>query len=103
MKYVNLTPRWTEILSVWQRVVDHNSRHRVNRREENIKAMKDFWAEMQRMAQGADNYNDLVTYLRKFRGWKDDRLSQAIAAGREQNEIERNTIKESKDDLLPSM
>lgn len=101
MKYINLTPRWTEILTVWKRIVDHNSRHRVNRREENNKAMNEFWKEVERMAQGADNFNDLVAYLRQIENYTDEQLERVLKQGRHLQEVECSTVKES-DELKES-
>lgn len=99
MKYINLTPRWTEILTVWQRIVERSTSAKRGHRIDYNANMGRFWNEMKRMAQGADNYNDLVTQLRVERGYSDEKLEVAIIRGREINERERNTIKES-DDVL---
>ena len=97
MQYINLTPRWTEILTVWQRIVERcNSAKRYHREDYN-KNMNEFWAEMKRMAQGADNFNDLVAFLRNQSSWTDENFKSALAQGREYQEQERNTIRESDD------
>lgn len=81
MRYVNLTPRWTEILPTWRMMIESGYA----------------WNELKRMAEAADRYGDLITYLKNTQGWKDDRIKQALAAGREQNEIARTTIHEKED------
>jgi len=50
MQYIDLTPKWQEILPVWQRIVEDATRtlkpHQLQR----------FWAEMRRMAEAADRW-----------------------------------------------
>ena len=59
-KYINLTPRWTEILRTWRMIVEANNSAKRNHRNHYNKTMGDFWDEMQRMAQAADNFNDIA-------------------------------------------
>jgi hypothetical protein len=94
-KYVDLTPTWTEILPTWRRMVEAKNSAKRDQRDGYNLVMGNFWEEMDRMAQAADQFSALITYLDKKQGWKNDRILQAIAIGRECNELERNTIKES--------
>lgn len=94
MKYVNLTPRWTEILPTWLMIFEqaitgdctNPDLIRSNTKEE-----------LRRMAQGADNFNDIVAGLRFCEEATDEDIRRWIETGRKQNEIERTTIKESDD------
>jgi hypothetical protein len=89
-RYINLTPRWTEMLSsilmMYRQAVEGDCT--------NPDLVKDnMRKELERCAEGADRYGDLLAYLRK-EGWNDDRFRQALTIGRELNELERNTVKE---------
>lgn len=89
-KYLNLTPRWSEmlptILMMYRQAVEGNCM--------NPDLIKDnMRKELTRMADGCDRYGDLCRYL-KAEGWTDERLKQALEIGREQMELERNTVKE---------
>lgn len=96
MKYVNLTPRWAEILPTWlmmyrQGVTGDCSNPTL--------VMANAKAEFVRMAQAADNANDLIAFVRESEGWTDEAIKGAISIGRGINERERSTVKESQDDL----
>ena len=96
MKYINLTPRWTELVSTWRRIVENCNSCKRNHRDHYNRTMQNFWDQYERACQGADNYNDLVAALRE-EGWADSAFDVALRRGRELQEIERNTIKESDD------
>jgi hypothetical protein len=55
--------------------------------------------ELRRMAEAADNYNDLVAYLRQSDtlNWDDEIFANAAKIGRSLNESERTTVRESND------
>jgi hypothetical protein len=94
MKYVNLTPRWTEILPTWWMIL--NDAITVKKPDQ----IERFTAEIERMAQGADNYNDLLTFLRRVEiDWTDSKIAYALQRGRALNERERNTVRETSDAL----
>lgn len=98
MRYVNLTPRWTEILPMHRKLFEQVT-HPIKPRagiNANYQVVRDnFWAEVERMAQGADNFNDLVAYLRNIEGWTDDAIQVGLEAGQRYQERERTTVKES--------
>lgn len=95
MKYVNLTLRWTEILPTYRFMAEQvTTRDKPKNGSNPNKVMMNFWDEMKRMAQAADNYGDLVAYLRNMEGWSDDTFQTAIEAGSRYLERERTTVKE---------
>lgn len=96
MKYINLTPRWTEIARTWRMIVENCNSCKRGCRDSYNRTMGNFWDQFDRACQGADNYNDLVAALRE-EGWADSAFEVALRRGRALQEIERNTIKESDD------
>jgi hypothetical protein len=94
MKYVNLTPRWTEILPTWLMMLEQSITGDCTNPDlvkENAKT------ELRRMAQGADNYNDLLAFVRAREDWTDKAVTWALEIGREIQENERTTVRESSD------
>jgi len=84
MQYVNLVPRWTEILPTWLMMFEQA----VTGGCTNPDLVKDNTKqELRRMAQAADNFNDLITYLRssKTLDWDDEMFENAIQIGRSLN------------------
>jgi hypothetical protein len=87
MKYVNLTPRWTEILPTWLMMFEqaitgdctNPDLVRANAKEE-----------LRRMAEAADKWNDIVAALRA-RGWSDETFESVLENGRALNETARTT------------
>lgn len=94
MKYVDLTPRWEEILPTWLMMFEQAARGdcsnpdlvKGNAREE-----------LRRMAQAADRYGDLISYLCSNQKWIDGEFKEALRIGRNICELDRNTKKESID------
>jgi hypothetical protein len=88
MPYINLTPRWTEILPTWLMMFEQAITGdctdpdliRQNAKEE-----------LRRMAEAADNFNDLVTELRNM-AIGEGKIEAAIERGRAINERERTTV-----------
>lgn len=90
-QYVNLTPRWTEILPTWLMIY----RQAINGNCMNPDLqLKNAREELTRMAQAADNYNDLVAGLRVSLLMNDTTIGETIKLGRKQQEIARTTIHE---------
>lgn len=51
MRTVDVTPTWSSILPAWRAVFDNTS---------NPDAIESMWAEFERMAKAADNWNAFV-------------------------------------------
>lgn len=95
MKYINLIPRWAEILPTWLMLYESAV---LGDHDEPAKAVESARDELKRMAKAADKFNDLVAALRD-EGWANSAFSLALTRGRELQEIERNTVRETEDDL----
>jgi hypothetical protein len=99
VKYINLTPRWTEILPTFQFLVESvTTRDKPKNGSDPDAVMMNFWNEMKRIAQAADNYGDLLAFVRSEQfNWSDEDIGAALKQGRELNELQRYTIRETKD------
>ena len=95
MEYIDLTPKWREILPTWKAVVENCNSCKRNHRNHYNKTMSDFWNEIELIAQCPDDFNTLVAYVRNMEDWTDHAIKTALDAGRRYQERERNTIKES--------
>ena len=96
MRYVNLTPRWVEILPTWLMIY----RQAINGNCMNPDLqLKNAREELTRMAEAADRYGDLLVYLRQSDtlNWDDEMFANAIQIGRSLNETARTTIHEKED------
>jgi hypothetical protein len=93
MKYIDLTPRWVEILPTWLMMYRQAVEGDCSNPDLILNNARD---EFTRMATAADNYGDLIAWL-KLDGWSNEQIGIALAAGRAASKRERNTVKESDD------
>lgn len=89
-QYVNLTPRWSELLRSWQMIVADAVK--VKKPDQ----MERFWSQVETAFKAADRYNDLVSFLRG-EGYDDAEVRRMLNIGRERSERERNTVHEEPD------
>ena len=92
--YIDLTPTWKQILPTWLMMYGQA----VTGDCSNPDLIKEnATTELKRMAEAADNFNDLVTYLRQSDtlNWDDEMFANAISIGRSLQETERTTVKEA--------
>lgn len=90
MKYINLTPRWLELFSTWQMIV--NDAVKVKKPDQ----MERFWETVEQSFIATDRYNDLVAYLRA-EGWTEIDFESAFDEGRNIQESERNKVHEEEE------
>lgn len=101
MAYMNLTPRWSELMTTFRFLVESvTTRDRPEPRmgKDPNTVMQNFWSEMTRMAEGADRYGDLLAFLRESEGWNDNQIENALNIGRNIKETKRNTVHEEEVD-----
>lgn len=96
MKYINLTPRWTEILPTWLMMIEQAALGDCSNPDV---VMQNAREEMRRMAEAADRFGDLVAALRA-EGWADSAFNIALTRGLEIRECQRTLEHEADDTEL---
>lgn len=78
MTYVDLTPKWVEILPTWLMMYRQAIKGDCTAPD----LVKDnATKELTRMAQGADKFNALVAWMKDSEGWSDETIEDALAIG----------------------
>lgn len=94
MKYVDLTPRWVEILPTWLMMVKQAAAGDCTNPDLVLdNATKEFF----RMAEAADKFNDLARGLKYLEPNGEHTIDELMQKGRELRESDRHTVKESSD------